>query len=304
MVASHMSQVRTVGLVAGFDLYESLRSRKAVALILLYVVIAVGGTAIFASLVNRLYEQLSEQIGQQLGPAMIDRLLESEAVLELVTKLAGDDEALARELLTIPPLALFYGWLITTFIPLIVVLSSADAISGEIVSGSARFALFRVDRLGWAAGKLLGQTFLMAVGIAIGALASFVIGLVALDHINAADTAYWLARMSFRGAFYGFAYLGIAMCASQLVRSNAAARAMAIGLAFLASVFGAAFGAPALRAKAPALVDALHQLFPNAHSVALYRPELGARLVGTFALVAIGLAWFSLGYWRLSRRDA
>ena len=67
-----MTNVRTVGLVAGFDLYESLRSRKAIALILLYVVIAVGGTAIFASLVNKIFEQISDNLGQQLGPEMID----------------------------------------------------------------------------------------------------------------------------------------------------------------------------------------------------------------------------------------
>lgn len=299
-----MTNVRTVGLVAGFDLYESLRSRKAIALILLYVVIAVGGTAIFASLVNKIFEQISDNLGQQLGPEMIDKLLESKPVLELVTKLAGNDEALARELLTIPPLALFYGWLITTFMPLVVVLSSADAVSGEVVSGSARFALFRVDRLGWALGKLLGQTLLMVVGIAVGALACYGIGVLALDHIAPGKTAYWLVRMSFRGSFYGFAYLGIAMCASQLVRSNAAARALAIGLAFFASVLGAVFSAPGLRAKAPAVIDAIHQLFPNAHSIALYRPELAGRMLGTVALVAIGLAWFSLGYWRFQGRDA
>lgn len=299
-----MTNVRNVGLVAGFDLYESLRSRKAIALILLYVVIAVGGTAIFASIVNKIFEQLSENLGQELGPEMIDKLLDSKPVLELVTKLAGNDEALARELLTIPPLALFYGWLTTTFMPLVVVLSSADAVSSEVVSGSARFALFRVDRLGWALGKLLGQTLLMVVGIAVGALACYGIGVLALDHIAAGKTAWWLARMSFRGTFYGFAYLGIAMCASQLVRSNAAARALAIGLAFIASVLGAVFSAPALRAKAPAVIDAIHQLFPNAHSIALYRPELAGRLLGTGALVAIGLAWFSLGYWRFQGRDA
>jgi ABC-type transport system involved in multi-copper enzyme maturation permease subunit len=299
-----MSQVRTIGLVAGFDLYESLRSRKAIALILLYVVIAVGGTAIFASFVNRIFEQLAEQLGQQLGPAMIDRLLESEAVLEAVTKLAGDDEALARELLTIPPLALFYGWLITSFMPLIVVLSSADTISSEVSSGSARYALFRVDRLGWAAGKLLGQTLLMAVGVAVGGAACFAIGYLSLDHMKVAETAFWLARMSFRGIFYGFAYLGIAMCASQLVRGRAAALAVGVGLAFLASLLGGLFGADFMRRKAPALMDALHALFPNAHDISLYRPEIGARLIGSFALVAIGLAWFALGYFRLSRRDA
>ena len=144
----------------------------------------------------------------------------------------------------------------------------------------------------------------MVVGIVVGAVACFGIGALSLDRFAALDTAFWLARMSFRGLFYGFAYLGIAMCASQLVRSNAAARGAGIGLAFLASVTGATLGAHFVRRRAPLFFDALHALFPNAHSGALFRPELAGRLVGTVALVAIGLAWFALGFWRLNRRDA
>ncbi len=295
-----MSRLRTVGLVAGFDLYESLRSRKALALILIYVVIAIGGTALFSSLVNRLFAQ----IGEQLGPEMVDKLLESEEVVKLVTRLTGGDEVLARELLRIPPLALFYEWLITTFMPLIVVLSSADAISNEISTGSARFSLFRVDRAGWAYGKLVGQTLLMIVGILIGAVACWGMGMAQLDRIDATNSFYWLMRMSLRGAFYGFAYLGIALCASQLVRSNGAARGIALLLAFGASFVGGILAIPALVEKSPDLVNFAHKLFPNGHASSLFRPELSDRLVGMVALLAIGFAWFSLGYWRLSRRDA
>ncbi|MCA9619152.1 MAG: ABC transporter permease subunit [Myxococcales bacterium] len=299
-----MTSPRTIGLVAGFELYESLRSRKAVALLLLYLVIALGGTAIFASLLNSVYDQLADQLGAKLGPKIFERLAESDQLVKLVSRFVGNDEGLARELLTVPPLAVFYGWLITSFMPLIVVLSSADAISSEVASGSARFALFRIDRLGWTLGKLLGQTLLMVLGIAIGAVACWGVGVLALRQADAMASAYWLARMSFRGAFYGFAYLGIAMCASQLVRGNAGARALGIGFALLVVIFGNVLGRDTLRAKAPALIGALHRLFPNAHDTSLFQPALGARLLGSAALVGIGLLWFTIGYWRFARRDA
>lgn len=181
-----MSRLRTVGLVAGFDLYESLRSRKALALILIYVVIALGATALFASAVNRVFAQLAEQVGTD----MVDKVMESDEMQRLVTRMTGGDEALAQELLRIPLLALFYQVVITTFMPLIMVLTSSDAVSSEIASGSARFALFRVDRAGWAIGKLLGQTLLMLVGILVGALACWGMGMAQLDRIDAANSLY------------------------------------------------------------------------------------------------------------------
>jgi ABC-type transport system involved in multi-copper enzyme maturation permease subunit len=289
-----MSPLRTIGLVAGFDVYESLRSKKAIALILFYVVIALGGTAIFVSAMNRLYAQINDQ----LNGVTVEQLLQSKEVLRLVSKLVDGDEALANELLRIPPLALFYGWLLRAFMPLIVVLSSADAISSEVSTGSVRFTLFRADRMAWASGKLLGQTLLMVLGILVGAAACYVLGAASLDHFAAGDTAYWLLRMSFRGSFYAFAYLGIAMCASQLVRSNAAARGAGLGLALFASIAGGLIG------RSTSAINHLKYIFPNAHDGALFRPEVGERMVGSAALLAIGLAWFGLGLLRFNRRDA
>jgi len=295
-----MSRLRTVGLVAGFDLYESLRSRKALALILIYVVIAMGATALFASAVNRVFAQMAEQVGTE----MVDKVMESDEMLRLVTRMTAGDEALAKELLRIPLIALFYQVVITTFMPLIMVLTSSDAISGEIATGSARFALFRVDRAGWAIGKLLGQTLLMLVGILVGALACWGMGMAQLDRIDAANSLYWLMRMSLRGAFYGFAYLGIALCASQLARSNGAARGLALLFAFVCFIVGRIFAFMAVRGSSPELGEALQNLVPSGHAASLFRPELGDRMVGMIGLFIIGLAWFGLGFWRLYRRDA
>lgn len=294
-----MIHPRTVGLVAGFDLYESLRSRKALALILLYALIALIGCWGFSEAINRVFEEMNESLGAQA----VDKLVDSDAMVDLVTRATGGDEALAKELLSVPPLALFYGWLITAFMPFIVALSSSDAISSELVSGSARFALFRVDRLSWAAGKLLGQTLLLIVGIAVGGAVAFGVGAVNLDRFVAGDTAFWLMRMSFRGMFYGFAYLGIALCASQIVSSNGAARGLALAFATFASVVGGVLGSPMMKEKGSVVIDAIHGFFPNAHDGTMFRPELAERLQGQVALLVIGLIWFAAGYWRLSRRD-
>ena len=45
-------------------------------------------------------------------------------------------------------------------------------------------------------------------------------------------------------------------------------------------------------------------LFPNGHSLALWHPDIVVRGTAMAALVAIGLAFFALGFWRFVRRDA
>ena len=48
----------------------------------------------------------------------------------------------------------------------------------------------------------------------------------------------------------------------------------------------------------------LHQLFPAAHSLDLWRPELATRLGAMAALIGFGAVLFALGHLRFARRDA
>ena len=73
---------------------------------------------------------------------------------------------------------------------------------------------------------------------------------------------------------------------------------------FLCAVAGNLARLEPIHKRAPAVFDALAKLFPNGHHVALWHPgalESGSAMV---ALVAIGLAFFALGFWRFSARDA
>lgn len=295
-----MINPRTIRLVAGFDLYESLRSRKAIALICLYTIAALAGSALFIKLVNEVMMDLTKEF----GAAATAKMLESEELVDFVkSRVVDGDEAVAREFLSVPPLALFYGWWASNLLPLVVVLTSADAISDPVASGGIRYAMFRASRIDWALGKLAGQTLLMAVGILIGGLAAFVLGAIMLDTFKAAPTFWWILVMCGRSLFYGFAYLGVALCASQLVRSNAAARALGIVLMFMVVVGGAIVQARFATAAAPELMKVVKQVFPNAHSITLFHPSLSTRLPSMIALTAIGAGFFALGFLRFSQRD-
>ncbi len=295
-----MTRAERIRLVAEFDLLESLRSRKAIVLLSLYLVGALGASGIFIRVLTAIREQLEEDIGHAID---VRQLMESPGMARMVGTLTGDT-AVGNAIVAIPPMALFYGWLAMNFVPLLVLFTSADAVSGDLASGAIRFSLFRTDRMSWAVGKLIGQAALMAVGVLVGAAACWVTGVIWLDDMPAGQTAYWLLRISGRSTVYSFAYLGMVMCASQITRTSARAGGLALLIMFFASLGGGIVRLEPIRERAPGLSSVVSKVFPNGHYLNLWHPgvfESGGAMLG---LVVIGLAFFFLGFWRFSRRDA
>jgi ABC-type transport system involved in multi-copper enzyme maturation permease subunit len=295
-----MPRTRSIRLVAGFDLLESLRSRKAILLLALYMLGSLGASALFIQMLGAIRQRLEDDLGRTVDVA---QLMASPGMARVAGVLAGDAEV-ATAIVAIPPMALFYGWLAMNFVPILVLFTSSDAVAGDVASGAVRFSLFRTDRLSWATGKLLGQTCLMAVGVVAGALACWALGLLWLDGMPAVATAYWLLRISGRTVVYCFAYLGMVMCGSQLARTSVRAGGLSLLLMFCCSIAGGVVKSEPVATRAPRLFAALSKLFPNGHYLGLWHPGIVDSSVAMLAVVAIGLAFFGVGFWRFSRRDA
>jgi ABC-type transport system involved in multi-copper enzyme maturation permease subunit len=295
-----MSRATSVRLVAEFDLLESLRSRKALVLLMLYALGAAGGAAIFVRVLVAIRERLEEEVGRAVD---MKQLMENPGMERIAGALTGDVDV-ASAVVGIPPMALFYGWLAMNFVPLLVLFTSADAVAGDLSSGAVRFALFRTDRLSWALGKLAGQTALMAVGVLAGALAAWGVGALWLDGMPKGDTALWLLRISGRTIVYSFAYLGMVFCASQLTRTTIRAGGLALLFMFFSSVAGSIVQAEFIAERAPSLFLGLSKLFPNGHHLWLWHPRAFESSTAMLGLVAIGLAYFAAGFWRFGSRDA
>lgn len=298
--------MRSTLLVAWFDLRESLRSRKALALLVIYLIGAMAATGLFVALLSEVESAVASSlaVAQTDRPgAMTEALMQSEELLSIISGLVGDAD-LARELVSIPPVALFYGWLSLTFVPLLVAFTSAEAISSQLASGAARFVIFRAQRLHWAAGKLGGQTLLMATGIFLGAIGVWIIGYASLTSFQPGLTALWLLKLSGRACIYGFTFLGLTLGISQVTRSINGSRAMALLALIVLGIGGGLTGAAEIQEYAPVLISSIHPLFPNAHRIDLWRPDLISRLPATFMLLAMGGAWFGVGHLIMARRDA
>ncbi len=301
-----MTMLRDALVVAGFDLGESLRSRKVIVLVVLYVLGSVGATLIFTEALSSIETELAASLlvaRTDTPGSLTQALMESPELLGIVRRLVHDAD-LAAVLVRVPPIALLYGWVALSFAPVFVVMTSSDAIASEVASGSVRYALVRADRAAWALGKLVGQAAMLATGIALGGVAAFVTGWIELASFDATATALYILRYAATAFFFAFAHLGLALGVSQLTRSIPWSRAL--GLIALATVYGGYgwLSRDRVRNAAPGLVDSLRELFPAAHRLDLWRPNAADFLPAVAILVAMGLAFFVGGHLVFARRDA
>lgn len=301
-----MKTLRDAWVVARFDLGESLRSRKVLVFLSLYVLGAIAAAIIFTELLQTIETELAEQllVAQTDRPgSLTEAVMRNSELRRVLTRLVRDPD-LALALLNVPPLALLYGWVALTFGPIFVVLTSSDAISGELANGSARFALARTERSAWALGKLLGQALLLLAGILAGAMACYVTGFIQLSSFPLWDTAVWMLRYALGAFVYGFAFLGLALGTSQLTRSVPWSRALAVlGLAGVSAASGI-LARDDVRERAPIVADSLRQFFPGAHRLDLWRPEFADSGPALAMLLALGFVYFLAGHVRFARRDA
>ncbi len=301
-----MRTLRDAWVVAAFDLGESLRSRKVLVFLVLYVAGAVASTYIFTEVLSNVEQELAEQLlvaRTETPGSLTQAVMESPELRRVLARLVHSDD-LAAALVAIPPVALLYGWVALTFGPIFVTLTSSDAIASEVASGSVRFALFRTDRGAWALGKLLGQAALLALGIALGGVATWITGWARLASFAPWDTMLWIARYAATSYCYVFAFLGLALSVSQLTRSVPWSRAL--GLLALAGVFAANgwLDRDAVHEAAPVLADSARVLLPGAHRLVLWRLSAVEVVPAAVMLIALGVTYFVLGHARFSRRDA
>lgn len=200
-------------------------------------------------------------------------------------------------------MALFYGWLGSTFAPVLVMLTAAETVTAELGSGSARFALVRTDGLLWVTGKLLGQTLMMAVSLMLGGMVCLLVAWIQLDSFDAGATASWIVALSGRASLMGFAHVGLALGLSQCTRSIAVARALGLGSLGVMGALHGISNRPWAHDRAPVTVDTLRNLLPRAHQLDLWRPEFNDRLPAMVMLVALGVLYFAAGFVFRTRRD-
>lgn len=296
-----MSQlIRDAWLVAAYELAEVIRSKRLWVLMLLYVGGAVLGASLFIEALQSIEDTLAA-LGPEGQQGASVGLLATPQAQELLSWYVGDP-AVAARLAVLPPLALFYGWMALSFIPVLATVTGAEAVSADLASGAVRYVLLRIPPLHYSAGKLLGQYLLLLWGILVGAAGVWLTGSMSMADFAPFDSAMWLVRLGLRASVYGFAFLGLALGVSHMCRSRSFARAYAFLALFTVSSLTWLTEWEPVRQRVW-LRQFTEGVLPSSYRLDLWNPELSQRLPALLGLLVLGLGYCGLGYLYRVRRD-
>ncbi len=288
--------LRDVGLVAGFDLRESLRTRRALVLVLLYLLIAASASGIYVRIVAEIQDGVATISGVAAGDAEATAglaMVQDEGYHLLLLFFAGGDAVLAEHLGTYPPMVLIYAWVSLAFLPWFIALTSFDLIAGDLYLRTVRYAALRTSRGAYVLGKLLGQAALVAAVTGLGALPVIVIGAIYLPGFDLVATILALLSTWPITVLCALSFLGIVTLASQLCKSPGAARAVAVGLLFGVWIFG----------LMPGPLGYLELFSPWYWKFGLFHPAIGERLLAIGACLGLCALYTGLGFLRFRGRD-
>jgi hypothetical protein len=287
--------------VAQFELAEARRSRLIGVVFTLYGAGAALGAYVFSKTLEAAEGAVREQmLGTMSAHAIPEDIVRQQALPRVISFLVAD-EALARELSGVDPLALFYGFMALELVAPLVLMTSGGMHAGDIASGAARFVLTRCDRLTWTFGKGLGHAVLLGVGLFLGALATALVA--ALRGGIDAGSFFWLLSASARAWAYGVAYLGLFSCVALGVRVPARARTLSIVLLFALWIGHSICEGGYFTERLPPL-RYLVWLFPAQYELGLWSPSWSSSSLAMLALVSIGLGALALGHALFRKADA
>ena len=290
--------------VAAHEIVDGFRSRRALALLLLYLLGSVASCLLFIKVLHSIEEELVTAMG--LTPSaeagsVTATLWQSDSFKHMMGELVGD-RALAARLLAIPPLSLFYGWLSFTFAPLLVLLLSSPRIAEEVGTASVRYVLVRTGPAEWCTGKLAGQAVMLLAALLVSAAGAWAVGYVRFSGFEPLGSIPHLAGFALKAWIYTWPFLCLALAVSQFTRSPVIATAAAFVVFTVITI--ASFAAEHFTGEGwRRFLDVVFLFTPRASRLGLWTPEAAQFVPAAVLLAAIGLFYFLCGYAFFVRRD-
>ena len=291
--------------VAAMEWGLAVRSRRAMVMTLLFLAVAAGVMYLtitsFMAIEREVLSSLSLPTDGAPGSAMMT-LWKSKPFVRFVEHVSGGSLVFA-DIKGRHPILLVYAVFIFQIVPLLTLLVSSSRVADDIRSGAARYWFVRVTRTEWSLGKFLGEALMLASAMVVGALAAWGVVLARLPFADGAAMLPGIIDWTLRAWVYAFAWLGLFLGLSHLVKSGGKATALSI-LALL----GAAAWTPLLDNLAENVAgfgwaSHLDVLAPNASWTLLWRRSAPAVLEGVVRLVSLAFLYLALGAAVFRRRD-
>ena len=297
--------MRKVLEMARFELAASLRTKRAIALVAIYLVVSLFGMSGAITMLGKMEEQLANilQVETVEGKSgVVSAALWKSKPFQRLAKGVVGDSLVYDDIVGKHPAELIYAWIVFLAVPFLSVMASCRRVADDVKSGAAKYVLLRITRLQWTSGKYLGQAFLVLAGLLVGAVGAWC---VAAFRLSGADIPALLPAMilwSVKAWFLSLAWLGVALGISHISGTGAKAQMFSIGALVAFSI------APyVVKLHADTMVGAklqvLKLIFPSAMEDALWRASFAPVAAGAAWLVVLGLMWLSVGHMVFARRD-
>ena len=291
--------------VAEMEWSLALRSRRALVTTLLFVAVAIGVMYATISAFTAVEQQLVQSLGlpeSETPGAALMALWKSKPFVRFMEHLSQGSLMFA-DIRGRHPLLLVYAVFLFQIVPLLTLLVSASRVADDVRSGAARYWLVRVSRTEWSLGKFFGEALMLAVAMGLGALAAWVLMICRLSAADGLSMLPGILDWTVRAWVYAFAWLGLFLGLSHIVKSGGKATALGI-LALL----GAAMWSLALRNLAENVAGFgwaghLDALVPNSAWTLLWRRSPAVVLQGVVHLGALAFLYLGLGAAAFRRRD-
>jgi len=290
--------------VTAYEFVDSLRSRRALMILILYAAMAVLTTNSAINVLQKVEEELSGalQLDQPSAAGTVSSSIwKSPRFRRIVARAVGDD-SLVNDLVGTPPIVLIYGGLAFFYTPLLVMLIGSTRVSEELASGSARYPLQRTSRLAWSLGKWLGQASLVGVALLVGGLGAWIVAILRMAATEGPEVVVGMLITALRTWIYSLAFVGVAVGASHCLRSPGRATALAmLGMVALSVVFW--LGEIGYGRGLRELWHIAQWFTPQQQRLSLWRSTPADWITATIHLTALSLAYLSAGYAVFRRRD-
>ncbi len=300
-----MSVLRRIVQVALAEWSDAVRSRRALVLLALYLLCAVGcmyGTiSIFGKMEKELVKVLQLPASEQTG--IVSATLWKSKPFQRMARAVVSDQLVYNDISGRHPVELVAAWFSFLFAPLLVALVAGNRIADDLRSGAVRYAIVRCTRGEWTLGKYLGQALMIACALAVSSVGGWCVALCRLSGVEVGALLPSMLGWGVRAWIYSLAWLGVALGASHLTRSGS--RATALGI-FAIVGFSILPGTLTLFAKwlEWSWIENFELLAPSSAKGYLWRRGAVPLVVATGHLVTLGLTYLALGSAVFRRRDA
>ncbi len=300
-----MTELRDIGLIASFEVRRAVRTWRALALIVLYVVATAGAAYVFTQIIGAAEQSLASTLGVPATDTPGTMLTELKANREfrgaLSQAVGGTDQLDA--LLQWPLLAIFHLWFSFLLVPFFAASASAESIALDVRTRALRFEALRTGRLEIVLGRFLGQLLLTGLAAAASIGGVWTVGMLYMVGHTPLGLATGLVWFAVRAWFFSIPFVGIGVACSQLTASPAWARVLAISMTAGSWVALGIARWLETRGDGWAIVaDLLIQILPQGWLMTMWAPGLDW-MVAALVCSALGLVAVGLGYARFAGRD-